>query len=208
MSDAAGPPRLPLMRLRCSSSDRLRSLLAREPQWGHATPTIEFAGEEALACYRLRPESFFVMVRYRRQGDQWVERDGQIIAGSTVALRLVLGDLQPARVTRALGIEPTRAWAKGDPEAPRSARHEGLWIREVLPTSTVYAEEKVQELLALLRDRAAVRKIATDPQVAWAGIAVRFAGCREQMGGLSLDRSVLADFADLGLSLDVQVSAE
>jgi hypothetical protein len=196
------------MRLRCSSGDLLRSLLAREPQWGHATPVVEVAGEDAVACYRLRPESFFVVVRFRRQGDQWVERDGQIVPGSTVALRFVLGDLQPARVTRALGIEPSRAWAKGDLDAPRSARHEGLWIREVLPASTVYAEEKVQELIGLLRDRASVRKLVEDAQVAWAGITVRLAGCREQMGGLALDRSLLADVADLGLALDVQVSAE
>ena len=61
---------------------------------------------------------------------------------------------------------------------------------------------------SLLRDRASVRKLVEDAQVAWAGITVRLAGCREQMGGLALDRSLLADVADLGLALDVQVSAE
>jgi hypothetical protein len=72
----------------------------------------------------------------------------------------------------------------------------------------VYAEEKVQELLALLRSCAGWRTVVADPAVQWALITIQFYGCREQMGGLSLDRTVLEDLVALSLQVDVQVSAE
>ncbi|GDY02525.1 hypothetical protein LBMAG49_18540 [Planctomycetota bacterium] len=209
MNVGGGPPRLPLLRLRCSSTERLRSLLTREPQWGFVLPQVDNkAGDDAIARYRLRSDSFFVEVHFHRQGEQWVERDCQIVPGASVTLRLVLNDCDPARITKQLGIEPSRAWAKGDVEAPLSARGEGLWIREVLPAAMVYAEEKVQELLALLRSCAGWRTVVADPAVQWALITIQFYGCREQMSGLSLDRTVLEDLVALSLQVDVQVSAE
>jgi len=209
MAAPAGPPRLPLLRLRCSRADHLRALLERQPQWGVIAPAHEqVAADAAVVRYRLQPQSFFVEVRWRRERDEWVERDFLIVPGAVVALRLVLGDRDPARISSLLDLPPSRAWRQGSGDGPPSVRREGLWIHEVLPDACVYAEEKVQELLALLRSRPGLRDVLADPEVRWAGVTVQFRGCRERMGGLSLDRAVLEDLVALSLQLDVEVGAE
>jgi hypothetical protein len=114
MSQAGGPPGLLLSRLRCSGTDLVRSLLERKPAWGHVGPAHQrIDGDRAAACYRLEAHSFWLEVQWRRQQDQWIEHDFVVVPGSAVALRLVLDDLHPDRVTRALGLQPSRAWQKG-----------------------------------------------------------------------------------------------
>ena len=212
MSVDVAVPRLPLLRLRCSTSELVRSLLERKPQWGHVTPGEErIDGDRAVSCYRLDPESFFLQVQWRRsgQGEPWGERDVTVVPGSVVALRLVLDDLAPDAVTRALGLQPTRAWAKGDtgPSA-RRFREEGLWIHEVFPRGFHWPEEKVGELLALLKARPAWRDVVGSRGVTWAGITVRFHGCLEQMGGFALEQAQLEDLVGLVLQLDVDLAAD
>lgn len=210
MQAVAPPPHLPLLRLRCSRSDRLLSLLERQPQWGHMAPAhTQHLGEHAVTSYRLQPGSFFVQVGWRWDGDQWQERDATLVPGATVALRLVLDDVAPERITALLELPPTRAFGKGD-SGPhrRGVRDEGLWIHEVLPHGFHWAEEKVAELVAVLRARGGWRAVLSLPGVQWAGVTVHLRGCTEHMGGLALEGRLLEDLVGLSLQLDVALVAE
>ncbi len=203
-------PHLPLLRLRCSRNDLLRALLERQPAWGHLAPgATQVQGERGVACYRLAPQSFFLQVHWRWTGEQWEERDVIVVPGATVALRLVLDDLAPAAVTRALLLEPTRAFAKGE-SGPRSrlVRDEGLWIHEVLQRGFHWPEEKVAELLGLLRGRPGFRDVLGQRGVTWAGVTVQWRGCLERMGGFVLDPRLLEDLVGLSLQLDLELIAE
>jgi hypothetical protein len=203
-------PHLPLLRLRCCRSDFVRSLLERQPAWGHAAPShVQQHGEHAVSSYRLQAESFFLQVQWRWTGDEWQERELTVVPGAVVALRLVLDDVSPARVTSLLDLPPTRAFAKGE-SGPhrRSVRDEGLWIHEVMPQGFHWAEEKIAELVGLLRARSGWRDVLSLPGITWAGVTVHLRGCSERMGGLVLEARLLEDLVGLSLQLDVALVAE
>lgn len=209
MGEAAPPP-LPLARLRASRSDLLRTLCERQPAWLHCTPTLApTQGDRAVANYRLQPESFFLQVHWRRQRDEWEERDVVVVPGAVVTLRFVLDQFDPAAVTRALGLAPTRAFGKGESGAHgRGVRDEGLWIHEVMPRGFHFAEEKLAELLALLRARPGFRDVVGAAGVRWAGVSLRLRGCVERLGGLCLEPHLIADLAGLSLALDLELGAD
>ena len=203
-------PRLPLVRLRASRNDFVRGVLERQPAWVHAAPaTTTMLGDRGLTCYRLAPESFFLQVHWRWSGSAWDEREVDVVPGSVVALRLVLDDCAPNVVTRLLDLAPTRAFAKGEAgPLVRARRDEGLWIHEVLPGGFCFAEEKITELLALLRGRVGWRDVLAQRGVTWAGVTVRLRGPQERVGGLALEARVLEDLVGLSLGLDLEVAAE
>ena len=206
----AGPPHLPLLRLRCCRSDLLRRLLERRPEWGHAAPgAVSTDGERGTTTYRLAVGSFFVQVHWRRVGGQWEERDFEIVPGATVSLRLVLDDADPQRITRLIELPPTRAFGKGGSGVHGSSvRDEGLWIHEVMPQGCHWPEEKVAELLALLRGRPGFREVLQLRGVRWAGVAVQWRGCLERLGGFQLEPAVLEDLVGLSLQLDLELFAD
>lgn len=209
MTTTVSLPSSPLLRLRCCASETLRAILQRKPIWGHAVPVETHQdGERGVLRYRAEPQSFSIEVQFKKSGDDWIERDFTIVPGGVVALRLSLGDVDPEAITRGLGIEPTRAWKKGEAGPSRRLRDEGLWIHEVASAGCLWPEEKVAELLALLRSRSRHPEVLGSPGVQWAGIAVHYRGCQERMGGLALDRDVLASLASLGLQLDVELFAD
>lgn len=203
-------PHLPLLRLRCSRSDLLRRVIERQPAWGHAAPGQQQAdGDRGVSWYRLVPESFFVQVRWRWRDGQWEEGAFDVVPGATVSLRLVLDDADPDVITRLLGLPPTRAFGKGD-SGPhgRRFRDEGLWIHEVMPRGFHWPEEKVAELLALLRARPGWRSALALPGVTWAGVAVQLRGCQERFGGFQADARMLEDLVGLSLQLDLELLAD
>jgi hypothetical protein len=203
-------PHLPLLRLRASRGDLLRRVIERQPAWGHATPGEQKAdAERGVSFYRLLPESFFVQVHWRFRDGQWEEGACDIVPGATVALRLVLAEADPAAVTKLLGLPPTRAFGKGD-SGPhgRRFRDEGLWIHEVLPRGFHWPEEKVGELLALLRSRPGWRNVLSLPGVTWAGVTVQLRGCQERLGGFQADARMLEDLVGLSLQLDLELLAD
>jgi hypothetical protein len=203
-------PQLPFAHLRCSTSDALRPVVQRAPAWSAALPVHQRRdGDEAVVCYRVDPQSFFVEVRFRRLGESWAERDFAVVPGSVVELRLALVELRPEAVTQALDLPPTRAWAKGDTgPGNRRFREEGLWIHEVLPRDFLWPEEKIAELCGLLKARPGWRDVVGHRGVAWAGVAVHFHGCQEHMGGLALDAATLEDLVALSLQLDAEIVAD
>ena len=206
----AALPHLPLARLRASRTDRVRTLLERHPAWQHVAPSGNVVtGDRALSHYRRSAGSYCLQVHWRWNGEAWDERDVVIVPGATVALRLVLDDLEPAAVTRALDLVPTRAFGRGDSGAAgRAVRDEGLWIHEVWPDGFQFAEEKVAELAALLRARTRFREVLAHRGVRWAGVTVRLRGCHEVPGGFALEPAVLSDLAGLSLALDLALEVE
>jgi len=203
-------PQLPLSYLRCSRSEPLRALLERQSAWSSAVPGLRRPdGERGITCYRIARESFFVQVHWRWSGGQWQERDFTIVPGTIVALRLVLDGADPARISALLDVVPTRAFAKGDTDLPaRRIRDEGLWIHEVLPNDFLLPEEKVAELLGMLRGHPGWREVLRLPGIAWHGITVQMRGCQERMGGFALDPRTLEDLVGMSLQLDLEVIAE
>lgn len=203
-------PSVPLLRLRACRNDLVRGLLERQPALAHAAPSCQrLHGDRGLTCYRLTPDSFFVQVRWRWVGETWEEREVETVPGSVVALRLVLDDALPAVITRHLDLQPTRAFGKGEVgPLVRARRDEGLWIHEVLPGAFCFAEEKVGELLALLRGRAGWRQVLGHRGVTWAGVTVKLRGPAERPGGLALEPRVLEDLVGLSLGLDLEVAPE
>ncbi len=210
MSSPSPLPHLPLVRLRASRSDVVRSLLERQPAWSHSAPVRQLiTGDRGVSWYRVAPESFSVQVRWRWRSEQWEEGEVDVLPGATVALRLVLGDVSPQAVTKKLDLLPTRAFMKGEGGVlARSVRDEGLWIYEVLPGAFCFPEEKVAELLALLRGRAGFREVLSWPTVQWAGVTVKLRGPIERLGGFSLEPRVLEDLVGLSLALDLELTAE
>ncbi len=203
------PPNLPLLRLRAAHADVVRPLLERDPAWGHAMPAnARVDGERALLCYRLAPESFWLQVHWRWRGASWEERDVEVVVGSTVALRLVLDDVAPGLVTDLLGLVPTRAFGKGDSgPLTTTVRDEGLWIHEVMPGAFCSPEEKVQELLALLRAAVRWRDVIGHRGVRWAGVTVKLRAPLERPPAFALEPRVLEDLVGLSLALDLECAA-
>lgn len=205
-----GLPALPLARLRCSRGDPLRALLARQPNWGTVGPGHQrLDGDRGASCYRLAADGPFVQVHWRARHGAWEEADCELVPGAIVALRLVLDGADPARITALLDLPPTRAFGKGD-SGVRGARFrdEGLWIHEVMPHGFCWPEEKLGELLALLRGRPGFRDVLRLPGVSWAGVTMQMRGCLEQPGALVLDQRLLEDLVGLSLHFDLAVVAE
>ena len=203
-------PQLPLVRLRASRSDFVRGLLERAPAWAHVAPArVQVTGDRGLTWYRLAAESFFVQVRWRWIGEAWDEREVDVVPGAVVALRLVLHDVSPQWISRQLDLVPTRAFAKGEVGPLVRARgDEGLWIHEVLPGAFCFAEEKLGELLALLRGKAGWRDVLGHRGVTWAGVTVKLRGPLERLGGFVLEPRVLEDLVGLSLAFDLALAVD
>jgi hypothetical protein len=210
MVPAVALPALPLVRLRASRTDLLRTLLERQPAFVHATPAAAVVtGDRGVTSYRSAPGSFFLQVHWRWSGEAWDEREVVVVPGAVVALRLVLDDVDPAAITRALDLVPTRAFGKRANGGRGGAGHdEGLWIHEVWPHGFQFAEEKVAELVALLRARPRLREVLAARGVTWAGITVKLRGCVERAGGFALEPTLVADLAGLSLALDLELGVD
>jgi len=203
-------PHLPLARLQSCRNEPLRALLLRQPAWAVVGPgQSQLDGERGISCYRLARESFFVQVHWRWSGGQWHEQQFGIVPGTIVALRLVLDGADPQRISQLLDLPPTRAFKKGDAVLhARAVRDEGLWIHEVMPQGFHWPEEKVADLLGMLRGHPGWREVLRLPGITWAGITVQLRGCIERMGGFALDPRLLEDLVGLSLQLDLEVIAE
>ena len=77
-----------------------------------------------------------------------------------------------------------------------------------MPGSFCFPEEKVAEILALLRGAAGWRDVVGRAGVRWAGVAVKLKGPAERSTSLALDARTLEDLVGLSLALDVEVAAE
>lgn len=201
---------LPLLRLRCSSSDGLRRLLQRAPELGHLPPGLhQIDGDRARSCYRRAAGQYFVQVHWRCRHGRWEECDHEVVPGAVVALRLVLDHAEPQAITRLLGIAPTRAFAKGDSGLhARQVRDEGLWIHEVPVQGFDWPEQQVAELLARLRGSQGFAAALRLPGVRWAGVTVRLHHAPGTRGGLALELPVLEDLVALALQLDVALQTD
>jgi hypothetical protein len=106
----------------------------------------------------------------------------------------------PDVVTELLGIEPTSAWATGDPGPRGQPRRFAHWRLDSPASGTDAAvEDQLAELLTLLEARVAA---VTDAVRRFEG-GIQCAACfHEANRGFHLDAALVARVAALGLSLD------
>ena len=107
----------------------------------------------------------------------------------------------PAVVTRLMSIEPTVAWAKGDPHPVlRSARwHYGRWeLRSSLPLE----ESLENHLLDLLPKLESRREAVTEANARFDAALVVATYLRETNPEYTLSADLLRRIANLGLEMD------
>lgn len=126
----------------------------------------------------------------------------------SVALTITGESLDPAEVTRILGVQPTRSYAKGDPvhrtDGPVAYRRSGHWARAQKRDDT--DEWDVEEVIkAVIAD-------FTAPEEAWSRLpsdaAARLWLGLELTGrnqGLSLEPEVAAWLARRGIRLELDI---
>jgi hypothetical protein len=84
--------------------------------------------------------------------------EAQAASKSTIWLRIVGESLVPAEVTRALGAEPTRSWAKGDTVVSKRTRRSrvariGTWLLTCESREPEDFNGLIRELLQRLTER-------------------------------------------------------
>ncbi|MBL8753485.1 MAG: hypothetical protein JNK15_09305, partial [Planctomycetes bacterium] len=78
----------------------------------------------------------------------------------------------------------------------------------VLPDACRLPEEKLAELVALLRARAGLAQVLGQRGVTWAGITVALRCPIERPGGVTLEPRVIEDLAGLALGFDLALRNE
>lgn len=124
-----------------------------------------------------------------------------------VSLRVFGPDLEPTRLTDALGIEPSLSYRRG---APVSARHidakrrQGMWLLESSSSPDSPLEQHITSLLERLSDTSSWLD-HTQPfeRDLFCGVFLT-----HQNSGLSLPPAVIKDIARLGLELNFDLYVE
>ena len=108
----------------------------------------------------------------------------------------------PSVVTKTLGIEPTKAFAKGDmfPNHPKNFRQNSIWeLRSPLPLSAD-AEEHIESLLSILESKIEIVQTAKENFDAGISCAIYYRnGCNQ---GFHLSEFIIARIAKMSLSID------
>lgn len=120
---------------------------------------------------------------------------------------LVISDFEPAQpsaVTELLGVEPTRAWGKGDrdPAHPTARRTFSTWELRSPVERTAPFEDQLDALLPLLEARADQIRAAKERWSASVACAAYFYKVNP---GFSLSEAHLARLTALGLGLDLDL---
>lgn len=78
----------------------------------------------------------------------------------TAATLRVIGDkLDPSEITRLLGKQPTRAWAKGDTVGERAIGQTGIWTLRTARMSPGDLEVQILDILAGMTDDLSIWKV-------------------------------------------------
>jgi hypothetical protein len=209
---AAGAAAPAAVRLRCSRSDFVRSLVERQPAWAHATPAAGAPdGDRGVTCYRLAA-GVVLPAGALAMASATVGRTAvsTVVPGAVVALRLVLDEVAPAD-HRLLDLPPSRAFARGE-SGPRGgrARRRAVDPRGAAAAASAWPEEKVGELLALLRARQRLGATCCGLPGVTMGRhhGASCAAAVERMGGFVLDPALLEDLVGLSLQLDLELLAD
>jgi hypothetical protein len=112
----------------------------------------------------------------------------------------LVGDFDPSEITKKLGIEPTRAWKKGEVNpATNLDRKRSRWCLDSSEDPKTALEHHLCDVLYQLRN--------CFPQVA--ELRSKYDGCLQAVAyfyrdypGFSLDESVISDLAKLKLGVD------
>jgi hypothetical protein len=129
---------------------------------------------------------------------------GGEVGGVTVTLRLFGEDLDPDRLTRELGVEPTRSYRSGDAVSARSnaRRTQGMWqLKSLLPEDRPI-EDHITGLLEMLPAELGVWEQATRDlrKDLFCGVLIT-----SQVSGLSVGLTAIEQLAARGLCLELDL---
>jgi hypothetical protein len=122
---------------------------------------------------------------------------------AAVEVRMTGHQVDPAVVTAAVGLEPTRAWKKGDvywSRSGESAKHPwGIWVVERRGTEV---EKVALDLLDAVEARSKAIRGAADAAQATVSIGIWWEPEGGQ-GGFTVSSDVLRRLSDLGDRVDI-----
>ena len=128
------------------------------------------------------------------------------MAEAKVRLRVMGDELDPAYVTRALGIEPSSAWRKGELRAMPGGRvmpgRTGFWELELDVPATTPVNEQIARLLEQVPGDAAVWRALGERFVTDVRIGLFMIEPNEQ---IVLERPVIAGLGERGLEIDLDI---
>jgi Domain of unknown function (DUF4279) len=120
-------------------------------------------------------------------------------------LALYSEELEPQEISRALGVEPTRAHRRGERSGPRSPpAPSGAWLLKANGSAAEPAEAVIDRLLKQLPEDPAVwrdLRMRHDIQVRF---GLHMTGCNK---GLSIPSKQVTRIAELGASMEFDVYA-
>jgi hypothetical protein len=131
---------------------------------------------------------------------------GGIVDESRVTLCVYGEDLDPAAVTRLLGVSPTSSFLRGYRRKP-SARPmpHGAWFLEVRGNAPDGPDVQLGKLLTLLPDSVDIWEELTRVYIVRLSICLGFAGWNK---GFSFPADLIARAAKIGLGLDFDIYAD
>jgi hypothetical protein len=128
---------------------------------------------------------------------------GGIVDESSATLAVYGENLEPQDVTALLGVEPTRAFRKGDKQGPRSpAMPHGAWFLEVRGIAPAGPDTQLEILLSKLRAPGSVWRELNDRYTVQVRFAVHFEGWNK---GFELNKNLTSRLADLGAGLTFDI---
>jgi hypothetical protein len=137
--------------------------------------------------------------------DQVLAEVGGPIDEVNVTLALYSEELEPQEISRALGVEPTRAHRRGEQRGPRSSpARSGAWFLTTSSRDAEPAEAVIDRLLKLLPEDPAVwydLRMRHDIQVRF---GLHMTGWNK---GLSIPLKQVTRIAELGASMEFDIYA-
>lgn len=181
-----------------------------EMDHGHPRVYAVIPGDAVYEVY-FKPESehYFLVMLVEHHGGEWSIRGCRAEAGTRVVLSIVSDQLTAGDITRAIGLEPTESWSKGDPRpqnmGPLRLYTFTRWT--LCPGGDLPGEvkDKLTRLLDLTDD--ASTRIRALGSVCDIDILVAYRGYVHQMWGLPIEAREMARIAAMGAGLDVDLYA-
>ncbi|MBN1916858.1 MAG: DUF4279 domain-containing protein [Verrucomicrobia bacterium] len=156
--------------------------------------------------FRLEDEPYYLVVVVRREGDKLAVTCACVEAAVRVYLLVKSKHLTPREITERLGLQPTRAYAKGDrihAELPPLTYTK--WRFEPHQTLAEEIGRKLDLLLDVLEPATPrIAKLASEADVK---IGICYEGCREWLGGWDTSSETLRRLAALGVHLQFDLYA-
>ena len=118
--------------------------------------------------------------------------------------RVAAENLPLAEITKALGVNPTESWSKGDSGLYNPYRPDSGWcLHSPLPQTNTNLREHIEALIPLLEQKASAVRALSEKYKTFL-VCVGYYD-ETASPGLSLSRAVIVSMASLGLELDADL---